>query len=279
MVVFLNGQFLPEAQAVVPVNDRGFLYGDGLFETMRVFNGRPFRMAQHLERMVRGAEFLKIKLPLTSKELQKAAEELISKNQMPDSVLRVTVTRGTGERGYSINGSDKPTLVMSLHPCPPMDVANPTRWALVSSSFRIPASDTLSSFKSTSKLMQVAARAEAEAKDADEALLINTNGEVAETAGANLFWVYHDKICTTPTGRGVLPGITRAVVLEICQVLGLETNKRVIKPDALRNAQAIFLTQSALGIINVSSFNGEPVGHSPLVDKIYSSYCEMLAKE
>src|SRR6185436_128485 len=181
MVVFLNGQFLPEAQAVVPVNDRGFLYGDGLFETMRVFNGRPFRMAQHLERMVRGAEFLKIKLPLTSKELQKAAEELISKNQMPDSVLRVTVTRGAGERGYSINGSDKPTLVMSLHPCPPMDVANPTRWALVSSSFRIPASDTLSSFKSTSKLMQVAARAEAEAKDADEALLINTNGEVAET--------------------------------------------------------------------------------------------------
>ncbi len=279
MVVFLNGQFLPEAQAVVPVNDRGFLYGDGLFETMRVFNGRPFRMAQHLERMVRGADFLKIKLPLTPKELQKAAEELISKNQMPDSVLRVTLTRGPGERGYSINGSDKPTLVMSLHTCPPLDPANPTRWALVSSSIRIPASDTLSSFKTTSKLVQVAARAEAETKDADEALLINTNGEVAEAAGANLFWVYHDKICTTPTGRGVLPGITRAVVLEICQVLGLETNKRVIKPEALKNAEAIFLTQSALGIITVSSFNGEPVGNSPLVEKIYGAYCEMLAKE
>jgi branched-subunit amino acid aminotransferase/4-amino-4-deoxychorismate lyase len=102
---------------------------------------------------------------------------------------------------------------------------------------------------------------------------------VAETAGANLFWIYHDKVCTTPTGRGVLPGITRAVVLEICQVLGLETNKRVIKPDALKNADAIFLTQSALGIISVSSLNGDPVGHSPLVDKIYGAYCEMLAKE
>ena len=270
---------MPEAQAVVPVNDRGFLYGDGLFETMRVFNGRPFRMAQHLERMVRGADFLKIKLPHTPKEIQKLAAELIEKNQMPDSVLRVTVTRGPGERGYSPNGAEKPTIVMSLHKCPALDPANPTRWALVTSSFRIPASDALSSFKTTSKLLQIAARAEAETKNADEALIINTNGEVAEAAGANLFWVYHDKICTTPTGRGVLPGITRAVVLEICQVLGLETNKRVIKPEALKNAEAIFLTQSALGIITISALNGEPVGHSQLVEKIYGAYCEMLAKE
>src|SRR6266850_1603984 len=105
MVVFLNGQFVPEAQAVVPVSDRGFMYGDGLFETMRVFRGKPFRMAQHLERMVRGADFLKIKLPHTPKELQKFSEELIAKNQMPDSVLRVTLTRGSGERGYSPKGA------------------------------------------------------------------------------------------------------------------------------------------------------------------------------
>ena len=144
---------------------------------------------------------------------------------------------------------------------------------------RIPASDPLSSFKTTSKLLNVIARAEAEAQGADEALIINTNGEVAETAGGNLFWVYHDKICTTPTGRGVLPGITRAVVLEICQVLGLETNKRVIKPDALKNSDAIFVTQSALGIVPVNSLNGEMVGASPLVDQIHHAYCEMLAKE
>ena len=105
---------------------------------------------------------------------------------------------------------------------------------------RIPASDALSSFKSTSKILNVLARAEAEEKGADDALLLNANGEVAETAGGNLFWVYHDKICTAPTGRGVLPGITRAVVLEICQALGLETNKRVIKPEMLRNAERHF---------------------------------------
>jgi len=279
MFVFLNGQFMPEAQAVVPAHDRGFLYGDGLFETMRVFNSRPFRMAQHLERMVRGAEFLKIKMPFTPKELQNFAAELIEKNQAPDSILRATLTRGPGERGYSPGDAAQPTMLMSLHPAEPLNAAQPPRWALVTASHQIPASDPLAAFKTTSKLLQIVARAEAEARGADEALMINTNGEVAEAAGANLFWVYRDKICTTPTGRGALPGITRAIVLEICQVIGLPTTKRVIKPEALKNAEGIFLSQSALGVIVVTSHDGEPVPESPLVEKIYSTYCQMLATE
>jgi aminodeoxychorismate lyase len=278
MEVFINGQFLTDGRAVVSVGDRGFMYGDGLFETMRVFKGKPFRMAQHLERMVRGADFLKIKLPFTPKELQQFAEQLIEKNNMPDAVLRVTLTRGPGERGYSLQDVGTPTVVMTLHAAPPLDPNNPPQWSVVSSSFRIPASDPLSSFKTLNKLEAIMARAEAETHGADEALLTNTNGEVAETAGANLFWIYHDKICTTPTGRGVLPGITRAVALEICQVLGLPTNKRVIKPEALRNSEGIFLTQSVLGVIAVATLDGEPVPQSSLVEKIHQAYCEMLAR-
>jgi len=279
MDVFLNGQFVTEGHAVVSIDDRGFMYGDGLFETMRVFNGKPFRMAQHLERMVRGADFLRIKLPFTPKELQQFAAQLVEKNQMPDSVLRVTLTRGPGERGYTPKGAETPTMVMTLHPAPPLDPNSPPQWSLITSAYRIPASDPLSSFKTTNKLVSIMARTEAVEKGADEALITNTNGEVAETAGANLFWVYHDKICTTPAGRGVLPGLTRAVVLEICQVLALPTNKRVIKPEALRNAEGIFLTQSALGVVTISSLNGEQVPQSPLVEKIHRVYCEMLAKE
>jgi aminodeoxychorismate lyase len=279
MEVFMNGQFLTEGRAVVPVSDRGFMYGDGLFETMRVFNGKPFRMAQHLERMVRGADFLKIKMPFTPKELLQFAGELIEKNAKPDSVLRVTLTRGAGARGYSAKGADAPTVVMTLHEAPAVDPNNPPQWSLVNCSFRIPASDPLSSFKTLNKLGAIMARAAAEEQGADEALLTNTNGEVAETAGANLFWIYHDKICTTPTGRGVLPGITRAVVLEICQVLGLPTNKRVIKPDALRNSEGIFLTQSVLGVVAVATLDGEMVPQSSLVEKIHQAYCEMLARE
>jgi branched-subunit amino acid aminotransferase/4-amino-4-deoxychorismate lyase len=279
MIVFLNGSFLPEADAVVAINDRGFMLGDGLFETTRVFHGRPFRLAQHLERLSRGADFFKITLPFTSRELLKFAAELIEKNGLDDAVLRVTVTRGPGTRGYSAHGASRPTLAMTLHPLPPQTPEEPLQWSLITSSFRVPASDALASFKSTSKALHVLARAEAEAEGADEALLLNTNGEVAEAASGNLFWVYDDKICTVPTGRGVLPGITRAVVLEICQALGLETTKRVIKPEMLRNAEGLFVTQSALGIVPVVSFDGRPVAPSPLVDQIFTAYVEMLGRE
>jgi aminodeoxychorismate lyase len=279
MIVFLNGNFLPEADAVVPLNDRGFLLGDGLFETMRVAGGRPFRFAQHLERLSRGADFLKIKLPFTPREIQNFAVQLIEKNELAEAVLRVTLTRGAGGRGYSTQGADQPMLALTLHPLPPANTDEPLYWSLVTSSFRIPAGDLLASFKTTSKVLNVLARAEAEDRGADEALLLNTNGEVAESAGGNIFWVYQEKICTVPTGRGVLPGITRAVVLEICQSLGLETNKCIIKPEHLRNAEGIFVTQSALGIIPVAALDGLPVAPSPLVDQISSAYSEMLVRE
>ena len=276
MLVFLNGQFVPEAQAVVPINDRGFMYGDGLFETMRVVNGRPFRLAQHLERLRRGVDFLKIKCPFTPKELQNFAGQLIKENQMPDAILRIVLTRGPGERGYTPGAGGKPTIVMSLHAALPLDVENPVRWRLVTSSIRIPAGDPMASFKTMSKLVHVMARMEAVEKGADEALLVNTNSEVAEAAGGNLFWVSGGRVCTVPTDRGVLPGVTRAVVLEICRTLGLQTNERIIKPEALRNSEGLFITQSAFGIVPVVAFDGEPVAFSPLVDQIRRAYCEML---
>jgi aminodeoxychorismate lyase len=279
MIVFLNGKFLPEADAFVPLNDRGLLLGDGLFETVRVANGKPFRLAQHLDRFGRSAEFLKIKLPFTPKEIQKIAAQLIEKNNLPEAVLRMTLTRGTGARGYSIKNCGTPTLALTLHSLPLQVADEPVQWSLITSSFRIPAGDMLAACKTASKILNVLARAEAEEQGADEALLLNTNGEVAETAGGNIFWVYQDKICTVPTGRGILPGVTRAVVLEICQSLGLTTNKCIIKPEQLRQAAGIFATQSALGIVPIAAFDGQPVAPSPLVDQIFRAYHETLVRE
>ena len=274
VLVFLNGQFLPEAQAVVPVNDRGFLLGDGLFETMRVVRGRLCRLPQHLDRLARGAEFLKIILPFTPDELKGFAGQLIEQNKMPDAILRLTLTRGPGGRGYAPGGDSKPTVVMTLHPLPPPP--NPAGWNLVTSSFRIPAGGSLASFKTTSKILHVMARVEAAEQGADEALLLNTNGEAAETAGGNLFWVHDDTICTVPAGHGILPGITRAIMLEICQMLGLQTSERAIKPAALKNSVGIFVTQSVFGIVPVVKFDGVPVPPSPLVDQIARAYHKML---
>ena len=276
MTIFLNGQFVPEPQAVIPINDRGFMYGDGLFETVRVVGNRPFRLAQHLERMMRGAVFLKIKSPFTAKELQDFAGQLIGKNKTPDTILRLVLTRGPGERGYTPKSDGKPTVAMTLHAAPPLE--NKIQWTLATSSFRVPAANPLAAFKTMNKLTHVMARIEAIEKGADEALLVNTNGEAAETASGNLFWVSRSQVCTVPTGRGALPGITRAAVLEICRTLGLRTNERVIKSGALRNAGGIFITQSVSGIVPVTALDGEPVAPSPLVDQIRRAYCEMLTR-
>ena len=295
VLVFLNGQILPEAQAVVPVSDRGFLLGDGLYETMRVVRGRPFRLPQHLDRLACGADFLKIKLPFTSKELENFAGQLIELNQMPEAILRLTLTRGPGGRGYAPNGGGKPTVLMTLHAAPGAPASGPacsgqsspyagpeagapSGWKLITASFRIPAGDPLASFKTTSKILHVMARAEAEDQGADEALLLNTNGEAAETAGGNMFWIHDGTICTVPAGRGILPGVTRAVVLEICQTLGLQTGERAIKPEALRNAGGLFITQSVFGIVPVVMFDGVPVPSSPLVDQIARAYHKMLVQ-
>ena len=287
----VNGRLLPIAEACVPIEDRGFLLGDGLFETVRVANGKPFRFAQHLERMARGADFLKIKCPFTPDALRRFAGELIGKNRMPEAILRLTLTRGPGGRGYTPKADANPTLVMTLHAAPgapstgPAGCENvsgqpesalgaPLQWNLITSTFRIPAGDPLAAFKTTSKILHVLARAEAVEQGADEALLLNTNGEAAETASGNLFWVQDDTICTAPA-VGILPGITRAVVLEICRTLGIRTNQRAIRPDELKHRAGIFITQSALGIVPVLMIDGRPVAPSSLVDQIARAYHEM----
>ncbi len=278
MLVFLNGKFVPEAEAVVPVSDRGFLLGDGLFETVRVAGGKPFRLAQHLERLARGAEFLQIRLPFTLQELDAFATRLIAENGVSDAVLRLTLTRGPGGRGYSPKGANQPTLVMTLQPLPPTLASDPPAWRMITSALRIPAGDALATFKTTSKMLNVLARAEAEQQGADEALLLNTNGEVAETAGGNVFWVAHGKICTVPAEQGALPGITRATVLEICLTLGLATEVCPIKPDQLVAAEGVFVTQSVWGVVPVASLDGLPVGSSPLIGRIAQAYTAWLAR-
>ena len=279
MIVFLNGTFLPETEAAVPLSDRGFLLGDGLFETVRVAGGRPFRFAQHMERLAAGADFLKIKLPFTPVELRKFAGKLIEINQLPESVLRLTLTRGSGVRGYSTRSADQPTLAMTLYPLPSLSADQPLPWSLITSSLRIPVGEVLAAFKTTSKVLNVLARAEAEAGGADEALLVNTNDEVVETAGGNIFWISCGQVCTVPTGRGALPGVTRAVVLEVCKKLGLKTNACTARPEQLRQAEGLFVTQTVLGIVPVISLDHFSIPSSPLVEQILNAYSKILRCE
>ena len=279
MIVFLNGQFVPEAQATVSVFDRAFLYGDGLFETMRVSNGKPFRWWEHMERLRKGGDFLGIKIPFGCKTLEKYAGELITKNQMPQALLRLTVSRGVGLRGYSPKGADKPVVVMTLHPVPGAPSVVPASWKLHTASFRLPPGEKLAHFKTANKLAQVLARAEADSVGADEALLCNTEGFVVEGASSNLFWVEGDTVCTPPLASGILAGVTRAVTLELCAQLGVPYAERQITPEGLRGATGVFLTLSSLGVVEAGSLDGTNLSHSPLVAQLGRAYDELLARE
>jgi branched-chain amino acid aminotransferase len=296
MIVFLNGQFVPEEQATVSVFDRSFLYGDGLFETMRVANGKPFRWWAHMERLRKGGDFIGLKIPFACKSLEKFAYELIAKNQMPEALLRLTVSRGIGPRGYSPKGADKPVVVMTLHPLPGAPASGtarfndlpqpagsgtgaPAKWKLHTASLRLPAGEKLAHFKTANKLAQVLARAEADAVGADEALLCNTEGFVVEGASCNLFWIEGDTVCTPPLESGVLAGVTRAVTLEMCGQLGMPVAERQITAFALRATAGVFLTLSSLGVVSASQLDGNTLAVSPSVEKLRRAYDELLARE
>jgi len=278
-MVFLNGQFVAEESAVISVFDRGFLYGDGLFETVRILGGQPFRWAQHDERLRRGADFLKMRVPFSSGELSGFVEELIARNGARDSVLRLTLSRGVGAPGYSTRGAGHPTLVMSLHPAPISAPGHPPSTRLVSSSLRVPAGDALAVFKSCNKLPQILARAEAEAVGADEAILLNTRGKVAETAAGNLFWVQAGRVHTPPLATGVLAGVTRAVLLEICAARSAPVQESAIGIEALRKVQGVFVTNSSLGVVEAVELDRQPLRRSPLLAGLQDAYKALVRRE
>ena len=276
MVVFLNGEFVPEERAVVPVTDRAFLYGDGLFETLLVYGGAAFRLQAHLERLGRGLELLRMKLPFSAGEFEASARRLVQLNNMRDAVLRITVSRGSGPRGYSIKSAQKPVVVMALHPLLP----EPTEgWRLVTSSFRVLANDPLAQSKTCSRVRSVLARAEAEDRGADEALLLNERGEIAEGAATNAFWIRDRVVCTTPLASGILPGVTRATILEVCGQLNLPSAERVITPEEFREVDGAFVTLSTMGIVETISVDGFKLRHSSLVHDLRAAYQALVRAE
>ena len=272
MLVFLNGRMVAEKEAMVSVFDRCFLYGDGLFETLLVRRGRPLFWREHFERLGRGAQFLGLRLSLAAADLEESALELIRENGFSDAFLRITLSRGVGPRGYSPRGAETPTLVMTLHPAPAMDLGSPPQWHLITSSIRLPAGETLALFKTCNKLPQIRARAEADAAGADEALLRNTDGYVAEAAGSNLFWIQGGAVCTPPLDSGVLAGVTRAVVVELCHLSGIPSREARILPQDLPRTEAVFLSLSTLGVVEALTLDGRSLGRSPLVGRIRDAY-------
>jgi branched-chain amino acid aminotransferase len=268
MQVYLNGRFVPDEEARVSIHDRGFLYGDGLFETIRVYNSELFLWSDHMRRLAHGCEVLHIALPLTPFEMRRVVIEQLRRNRLQDAIVRITVSRGPGPRGYSPRGADQPTFCIAQFP----PVENlPATWKLITSSLRLPNSDPLAVFKHANKLRQIAARAEADERGADEALLLNERGFVVEGTTTNLFWVEKGTICT-PKLAGILSGITRNYVLRLCAFLGIPAHEKNIALKALLKAEGVFVTSCGIEVMEVSEIDGHRLKRSPLVRRLQREY-------
>ena len=201
-----------------------------------------------MERFRHGQQLMNLKCPYSAEELLGFVEALIKQNRMTEALLRLTVSRGKGPRGYSPAGANEPTVVISLHPAPVIEGNGPPEWKLVTSPFRLPANEPLASFKSCNKLPQILARAAADAEGAQEALLLNTDNAIVEGASSNLFWVQNGVLCTPPLVSGILPGVTRAVIMELADKLGLAFRESSIQKAELGKMEGVFVSLSTVGI-------------------------------
>ena len=278
MLAYVNGRLVPEEEAVVSVFDRSFLYGDGLFEAFRVHGGRPFRWSQHWRRLEQGATFLKLVLPCSETELLAAALELIERNQLPEAILRLTVSRGVGVRGYSIQGANASFIAMTLHPL--VSSGGGSRlWRLYTASIRVPAGDRLAQYKTCNKLPQILARTEAESAGCDEAILLNTSGHVAEAASSNLFWFDGHVLCTSPLEAGLLAGVTRGVVMELAGKLGWAVREESVPVAKLVSADGVFLSLSTLGVVEALSIDRQELRRAVRIAELRAAYDELLEQE
>lgn len=276
MIVFLNGEFVPEDRAVVSVFDRSFRYGDGLFETMLAVNGNFFRWGQHWARLMNSAHFFGLAIPWSPAELQQAARELFEKNSLHDALLRLQISRGSGPRGYAPTGNESPVIVMTGHAAPPRP-APP--WKLATCPFRVATTDQLLGHKTGNRLLQVMAAAHAVEQGAEESLLVNTDGHVCEGGSSNVFWIRDGVIATTPVLPSVLPGVTRAAILDLARELGVRCEEKLLPIEELKSCEGVFLTLTSRGVVEVESLDGTPLRRSPVTTHLQNEFEKLMQRE
>ena len=285
-VCYVNGQLVPESANAVSPLDRGLLLGDGLFETMRVVRGRVLQWDRHWERLRGGAQALGLALPWTSDELRDAVDRTLHANNLCEATVRLTVTRGTSAaRGLLPPGDTQPTLLIRAAPFAPYPdhLYRHGMQVIVSRRVRRNEQSPLSRVKSLCYLDNVVARQEAMGRDADEALLLNTQGSVACATTANVFCVQAGRLRTPPVADGALPGTIRALVCgELAQKLQCGVKISRLNEAALFQADEVFLTNALMGIMPVCAIDGQPFGAGvpgPVTRSFHAAYEEWLTAQ
>ncbi len=278
--IYIDGEMLPESQAKVSVFDHGLLYGDGIFEGIRFYNGRVFRLEQHIRRLYDCARAILIKIPLTREEMIAATCATVRANGLKDGYIRLVITRGVGPMGLSPYKCPTPSVIIiadtiSLYPAE----SYRTGLTMATVATRRPSHDILSpQVKSLNYLNNIMAKVEALQAGAEEGLMLNDVGLVAECTGDNLFIVRDGVISTPPLTAGALDGITRGVVFDIAGELGIPIRERDLSRHDVFIADECFLTGTAAEVIAAVKLDQREIGSGkpgPVTGKVIARFREL----
>ena len=273
--VYLNGEFKPIEQACVSVLDRGFLFGDGVYEVLPVYGGRLFRLEQHLWRLDNSLDGVRIPRPYTDAEWETLLGELVRLNDGVDVTVYLQVTRGVGRRDHAFPATATPTVFAMVNPLPePVGedgvkaiTARDIRWELCN-------------IKAITLLPNTLLRQQALEAGATEAIL-HRDGRVTEGAASNVFVVSGGEVATPPKSAQLLPGITRDLVVELLQEANVPCDERAVTLDELRQAQEIWITSSSREIVPVTGLDGKPVSGGragPVWEAAYTLYQDFKSR-
>jgi len=280
MVIYLDGEFVPKEKAVVSVFDHGLLYGDGVFEGIRSYNGRVFKLNEHLKRLYDSAKFIMLEIPLRREQMEEVVLETLRRNHLRDAYIRLVVTRGVGDLGLSPDKCPKPTIF-----CIAANIElYPSRYYLEGLELiTVPTRRNLGEalnprVKSLNYLNNILAKIEAKIAGVEEAIMINQEGYVVECTGDNIFLVRDGMLLTPPSHVGALEGITRNTVIELAAQAGIPTKEDLFTRYEVYTADECFLTGTAAEVIPVVKVDQRTIGSgSPgtITQKLIAAFREL----
>lgn len=283
-LIYIDGEFYPKSQAKVSVFDHGFLYGDGVFEGIRSYNGKIFKCVEHIDRLYMGAKAIYLEIPLPRKEMTEALLETCRRNGIKDGYIRLVVSRGMGDLGLSPTKCPKPSVVIiadTIALYPPELYETGMKVITASTRRNVPASLD-PQIKSLNYLNNILAKIEANRAGAPEAIMLNSMGVVAECTGDNVFIVKDGILYTPPIYVGALDGITRSTVISICKKLGYTLIEKEFTLYNLYNADECFFTGTAAEVIAVTEVDGRVIGSGvagPVTRKLLDEFEKVTRTE
>ena len=278
-LIYLNGKFVPEEQATVSVFDHGFLYGDGVFEGIRAYDGRVFRLEDHVRRLFDSAQAIMLNIPLTEEEMCQAILETLRKNNLRNAYIRPIVSRGYGDLGLDPNKCPKPSVIIIAVEWGAMygDLYEVGLTA-VSVSVRRNSPDSLPpNIKSLNYLNNILAKIEANIKGGNEAIILDSRGLVSEGSGDNIF-VIKDGQISTPHTINNLKGITRAAVMDLAEIRGNPIEEKELGLFDLYTADEVFVTGTAAEVAPVTKVDGRIIGEGkpgPITKELMAAFKEL----